>query len=176
MNEPIAEDYMTMDFLTFDQGTTEETAQARLRNQNQILGAYVDADRKIIQVIGLNGIQPLVVVRRATRLRSIVNEPDIMNAINKGLPGIFVVEDMKPVGLITKTALSDYLRDDYKLSTGLVRGGSFNDGTLGGDIGKVPLLKILCKECGTENAVKIYDAGYTKCINRNNGEHLLSRI
>jgi hypothetical protein len=165
----LAEDYMTQDFLTLQGNEEIGSAQERLKAENRVIGVYVTAEGKLTNhfVIGSEGKRPLLLANRKTPLRTILDMPEIMSLINKGHPGIMLVDNDIPVGVLTSKPLQDYLVQGYAVYM-----RTAGDETLFGEP-DVPRLVITCATCGTVNKLTEFDEGRTKCINKDHGEHVL---
>lgn len=165
----LAEDRMTQSFLTLQESESLDNAQARLKAENRVIGVYVNTDGKVTgdSIVCVDSKKWLLKTDRQTPLQTILDSPEVMSLINKGHPGIVVVEDDKPIGVLEPEPLRDYLVHEYEVHTRIA-----GDETLGGNP-LLPLLVMKCKTCGVVNQLPEFDEGRTKCVNTTPGEHLL---
>ena len=77
--------------------------------------------------------------------------------LNSGLPGLVVADESGIAGILSATAIVDYLIEHSP-----VRSGLLGDSELHGDAPVVPLA-LTCSACGTVNAVLFFAAGETQC-------------
>jgi hypothetical protein len=165
----LAEDRMTQRLLTLQESESLDSAQARLKAENRVIGVYVNTGGKVTgdSIVCADGKTRLLKTDRQTPLQTILDSPEVMSWINKGHPGIVIVEDDKPVGVLEPEPLRDYLVHEYEVHT-----RTAGDETLGGDP-FLPLLVVTCTACGAVNQLTEFDEGRTKCVNTTPGEHPL---
>jgi hypothetical protein len=130
---------------------------AELASSGMEFGVLVDsADYPRLLVTSDGRTAPAVVVDAGDPMDRVL-AADIVGILSSGVPGLVVTHDARVTGVLSATAVFDYLVEHSP-----VRSGYLGDGELHGDAPVTPL-KLMCATCGTVNTVLFFAAGETQC-------------
>jgi hypothetical protein len=150
---------MTASFTTLQQAAGVEQLKAELARSSNAVGVVVDSQGQPLWMLDSQGPYLLLQAALDVPLRAVVDSPEILERLNAGTPGIAVVEDERPVGVVTAETIRRYLLEDYSVHT-----KQMSDHVLAGSR-LVPLIVITCATCGWRNELAAFYEGETQCHN-----------
>lgn len=130
---------------------------AELATSGKEFGVLTDsAGRARMLLTAAGGTAPAVAIDVDAPMERVL-AADIVAILNSGVPGLVVTDDSKVIGVLSATAVIDYLVEHSP-----VRSGDLGDAGLHGDPPVTPL-NLVCSTCGTVNTVVFFAAGETQC-------------
>jgi hypothetical protein len=131
---------------------------AELARSEMEFGVLVDSvGHPQLLLTGDGRTAPAVVIDAGAPMGRVL-APDIVGLLNSGVPGLVVTDDSGITGVLSASAVIDYLVEHSPVRSGFLG----DDGRLHGDAPVTPL-KLTCSTCGTVNSVLFFVAGETQC-------------
>jgi hypothetical protein len=139
---------------------SEQLAKEAMTPLEQVGAAViVDGDGRIVAVVEGGRRWPALQVPPDVTLGELLEQLVIAEQLQAGNPGVVVVADDRPLGIVGRTALLDYMRTRYR-----VAGTLLGDETLPG-VPRIPPLVLECASCHARNELREYVEGTTLCVN-----------
>jgi hypothetical protein len=132
------------------------TGAAELAGSGRRFGVVTNENGEPTLLLTRDGPAPAVQIHADAPMQRTLSR-DVLGLLNSGVPGLVVVRDAGPVGILSADTVSD-----YAMAHVAVRSGLMGDVELHGDP-PVSRLKLTCTTCGTVNTVPFFVEGETRC-------------
>lgn len=119
----------------------------------------LDEEGDVAGVIGPSGAGPAFTITAETPLDLAIRSPDLLSALIDGAPGLVVVAERRPVGVVS----AEVLRQEVLRQTDVANTRQLGiDHTTHGDrAGPSPKVRIRCRVCGLTNVFDRYSRAKT---------------
>jgi hypothetical protein len=129
---------------------------AELAGSGRSFGVIANENGEPALLLTRDGPAPAVQIHADAPMQRVL-APDVLGLLNSGIPGLVVVRDARPVGILPAGTVSDYAMAQFAVQSGVM-----GDVELHGDP-IVNQLKLTCTTCGTVNTVPFFVEGETLC-------------
>jgi CBS domain-containing protein len=139
---------------------TERLAAEAMEPLGQVAAdTVVDQEGRILALVECGRRWPALQAAPDSTLGEMLDELAIAEQLQAGNPGVVVADDGRPLGIVTRTTLLEYMRTGYRAAAALL-----GDETLPG-IPRMPPLVIECSTCHQRNELREFIEGSTPCVN-----------
>jgi hypothetical protein len=155
--DDVVRDHTNHSYLRLSGDAAESAAE--LASSEMEFGVLVDPAGHPRMLLTRDGRTAPAVVIDAGDPMDRVLAGDIVSMLNSGVPGLVVTDDSRITGVLSASAVIDYLVEHSPVRSGFLG----DDGRLHGDAPVTPL-KLICSTCKTMNTVVFFVAGEAQCL------------
>jgi len=161
------------DFALLAEGD-KASLQRELSSGGQPIVVTVDPAGQVSEVWSGQGRGTPIVASADTPAEDIAASSSLLRELNREGAAIVVVSDDRPIGIVLPDRFAEYLVEGRSLRVNTLNESAPGDAGLAGDYTQSKLI-VVCKTCGTRNALRSWVEGVTICANPAPPRHVLVR-